>query len=311
MDTVAPTVSITAPTNGSFANNNEPTLTATAADNNGGSGLESVVFQYSSNGGTTWVNASLPETAGPYSFTFGTALGDGTYKARAIAVDKADNSTTSAVVSFTVDTVAPTVAMTGPANNTITNNNVVTLSATAADNNGGSGLASVQFQYSNNGGTSWQYAGSAQSNGPFSFTFSSGLADGTYEARAIASDKAGNSTTSAVISFTVDTTAPTVAITSPTNGSTLNNNAPTLTATAADTGGSGLASVQFQESSNGGTTWQNLAPRDERPLQLDEQQHPECGHLRGCAHCRGQGGQQHHVGRGFLHGERRRCRRWP
>ena len=52
-------------------------------------------FQYSSDGGTTWINAGAVETSGPFSFTFSTALADGPYEARAIATDNAGNSTTS------------------------------------------------------------------------------------------------------------------------------------------------------------------------------------------------------------------------
>ncbi len=247
---------MTAPANGTDTNNNKPTLAATAADNTGGSGLATVQFEYSSNGGTIWNDAGSALTAAPFSFTFTTALADGAYEARAIATDNASNSTTSPAVSFTIDTVAPTVAMTAPANGTDTNNNEPTLTATAAENTGGSGLATVQFEISSNGGTTWNDAGSALTAAPFSFTFTTALADGAYEARAIATDNASNSTTSPAVSFTIDTVAPTVAMTAPANGTDTNNNEPTLTATAADnTGGSGLASVQFEISSNGGTTW--------------------------------------------------------
>ena len=126
---------------------------------------------------------------------------------------------------FEVDRVVPTVTMTAPANNSFSTNNTPTLSATAADpisaslfgttegggtGDGtvfeldlpGTGLANVQFQFSSDGGITWSNAGPAQTSGPFSFTFSSPLANGTYEARAIATDNGGNSATAAV-TFTV------------------------------------------------------------------------------------------------------------
>ena len=102
---------------------------------------------------------------------------------------------------FDLDTVAPTVTMTAPANNSTTNN-LPTLSASAADNPGGVGLAGVQFQYSTNGGTTWNNAGPALTD-PFSFTVQNPLANGTYEARAMATDNAGNTATSAAVTFTV------------------------------------------------------------------------------------------------------------
>jgi fibronectin-binding autotransporter adhesin len=212
---VAPTVAMTAPANDAITNNNEPTLSATASEVAAGSGLASVQFEYSSNGGTSWTDAGAAETSGPFSFTFATLLADDIYEARAIATDKAGNSTTSTAVSFTIDTVAPTVAMTAPVNGAFTNKNEPTLSATASDNTGGSGLASVQFEYSSNGGTSWTDAGAAETSGPFSFTFATPLADGTYEARAVATDKAGNSATSSPVSFTINTVAPTPTPTPP------------------------------------------------------------------------------------------------
>ena len=258
VDTVAPTVTMTVPTNGSFTNN--PTLTATAADNLGGSGLASVQFKYSSNGGSTWQNAGPAQTGGPFSFNLSSlGVSDGTYEAQAIATDNAGNTTTSAAVTFTLDTVAPTVSMTGPSNNSFTANNEPTLTATAADNTGGSGLASVQLQYISTSGGTWTNAGPVQTSGPFSFTFSSPLTSGGYDARAIATDNAGNTATSSAIFFTVDQVAPTVTMTGPTNNGYTNN--PTLTASATDNpGGSGLASVQLEYSSNGGSSWQNAGP---------------------------------------------------
>ena len=112
-------------------------------------------------------------------------------------------SATSPADKFTYF-VAPTITMTAPANGTGTSNNQPTLSATAADGTGGSGLATVQFEYSSNGGATWSDAGSAETSAPFSFTFANALPNGTYDARAIATDNAGHSATSSPVSFNVD-----------------------------------------------------------------------------------------------------------
>ncbi len=207
--TFAPIVAMTAPESGIDTNINNPTLAVTASEEAGGSGLATVQFEYSSNGGTTWNDAGAAETSGPFGFTFTTALADGTYEARAVATDNAGNSTTSSPVSFTIDTVAPTVVMTAPESGSHTDNNKPTLSAMASDNTGGSGLATVQFEYSGNGGTTWNNAGAAETSGPFSFTFTTALADGTYLARAVGTDNAGNTTNSSAVSFTTDTVPPT------------------------------------------------------------------------------------------------------
>ena len=55
-----------------------------------------------------------------------------------------------------------------------------------------------------NGGATWSDAGAAETSGPFSFTFASALPNGNYEARAIATDNAGHSTTSSPVSFSVE-----------------------------------------------------------------------------------------------------------
>jgi len=49
------------------------------------------------------------KASGPFSFTFTTALADGTYEACAITIDNANNSPTSSPVSFTIDTVSLTI----------------------------------------------------------------------------------------------------------------------------------------------------------------------------------------------------------
>ena len=72
------------------------------------------------------------------------------------------------------------VAMTAPANLSVSNNNEPTLSATVAG-----GLSSLQFQYSSNGGATWTNAGSAETVAPFSYSFTTALADGAYEAEAV------------------------------------------------------------------------------------------------------------------------------
>ena len=255
IDTVDPTIAMTAPTASSATNHAKPMLAGNASDNTGGSGLANLQFQYSANGGSTWNNAGAAQTTAPFGYTFTTALADGGYQARAVATDNAGNSATSPAVAFTIDTVAPTVAMTAPVNGTTTATNEPTLSATASDNTGGSGLANLQFQYSTNGGTTWNNAGTALTTAPFSFTFATPLAAGAYSARAIATDKAGNSANSPAVSFSVSNASLNVGITAP-SGPT-NNNKPTLSATASETGGTGIASVQFEYSTNGGTTWNN------------------------------------------------------
>ena len=84
----APVVTLTAPLNNSFINNNMPTLTATASETGGS--IATLQFQYSTNG-TSWTDAGTAETAAPFSYTFPSPLPDGTYDFRAVATDTTGN----------------------------------------------------------------------------------------------------------------------------------------------------------------------------------------------------------------------------
>src|SRR5581483_3232506 len=85
--------------------------------------------------------------------------------------------------------------------------------------NAGSGTL-VQTLSATRSGTSW------------SVTPSTGLADGQYSAQAAQSDGAGNTGTSGVNKFVVDTAAPSVTITAPANGSGVNATKPGFSGTA-------------------------------------------------------------------------------
>ena len=74
----------------------------------------------------------------------------------------------------------------------ITNDNTFDLNLT------GAGTGPTEYQISSNGGADWTATSASQS----------GLADGSYQFRAITSDAVGNSSTTAPISVTIDTTAP-------------------------------------------------------------------------------------------------------
>ncbi len=157
IDTVPPTVQLAAPgsSDGSIQNK-RPMLTATAADNSGGSGLAAVQFQYSADGGSTWLNVGAAQTAVPFRFTFGSPLADRSYLARALASDNAGNSTTSAAVSFIVDTVAPTSSVSVlPA---LEQTAGFLVSWSGQDGVGGSGIGSFDVYVSDNGAsfTLWQ-----------------------------------------------------------------------------------------------------------------------------------------------------------
>src|SRR5205085_136244 len=137
------------------------------------------------------------------------AAADGAHALTAVARDGAGNTTTSAGVTVTVDKTAPTAAITAPAGGTFVKG-TVTVSANASDN---TGVLGVRFLVD---GTQ---IGAEATSAPYPVAWlPTGAADGAHALTAVARDAAGNTTTSAAVSVTVDKTAPTAAITAPAAG---------------------------------------------------------------------------------------------
>ena len=136
----APTVSVTAPSNGSSGTVNTPiTVTANAADSDGN--VASVQFF----DGSTAIGAA--DTSAPYSVSWAPST-TGTHTLTARATDNCGTSTTSAAVTVTIntagpDTQPPTVAFTAPASLADDLTGSLQITATAADN---VGVANVEFQ---------------------------------------------------------------------------------------------------------------------------------------------------------------------
>jgi hypothetical protein len=177
------------------------TLSGTAAD--AGSGIASWAAQYRLSGGSTWTNA-CSDTTSSYSCSFATAgVADGVYDLRALATDQAGNTLGSTVrTSIRIDNVAPTVALTDPGSPL---SGTVTLNATASD---GGGIASVTIQRAPTGTSTWTTI-CTDSTSSYSCTWdTTTVAQGGYDLRARATDNAGRTTTSAIVSNRVVDYAP-------------------------------------------------------------------------------------------------------
>jgi len=163
------------------------------------------------------------------------------YHFRARSTDANNNSAVSGDMTFATagDTVAPTVSITSPAANA-TLSGTVNVAVTASDN---VGVASVQLKIDN------ANSGAAVTAAPFVISVNTTLlSNANHILTAVATDAAGNSTTSAQVAVKVsnttpDTTPPTVSLTAPANGATVSSTI-SITATASDN--VGVASVQFQ-----------------------------------------------------------------
>lgn len=183
---VAPTVALTAPVDGSTANlPGTIALTATAADTDGS--VARVEFY---DGGT-----KLGEDAtAPYAFSWTTAT-PGVHALSATAIDNDGRATLSNIVNLTVASstnLLPSVALTAPANGASLTGSI-TLTATASDADGT--VSKVEF-----------FQGTTKLGedltSPYSFTWT-GAAPGPYALTAVATDNASGVSTSATVNITV------------------------------------------------------------------------------------------------------------
>ncbi len=202
-DTTAPTVSISSPAPNATLSGTV-SVTATASDNVGVAGV-----QFKADGN----NIGAEDASSPYSASLNTAtLSNGNHTLTAIARDAAGNTTTSTGVTVNVsntapDTTAPAVSITAPAPGS-TVSGTISVSATASDN---VGVAGVQFRLDGNN------LGAEDTSSPYSISWNTTAAsNGSHSLTAVARDAAGNRTTSAAVTVTVnntptaDTTAPSV-----------------------------------------------------------------------------------------------------
>jgi hypothetical protein len=184
-----PTITLTGPANNSTFNA-PANINITANANDADGSITKVEFF----NGTTLLGS---DTSTPYAFTWNNAAA-GTYNITAKASDNKGAVTTSTmatvIVKSSLDTQAPTVSISSPANNITANAPAnITITANASDN---TGITKVEF-----------YQGSTllttDSSSPYSFAWAS-VAAGKYSITAKAYDAAGNMTTSASVNVTVN-----------------------------------------------------------------------------------------------------------
>jgi hypothetical protein len=180
-----------------------------------------VTFQATATGG-----------AATMAFTSGTALASSTTN-----TDILGSLAATAGGTYTVDTAAPTVSVTSPANNaTLALGTTPTITATATDAE--SSVTKVEF-----------YVDGALVNtdttSPYSFTLATAPTAGAHTMQAKGYDTFNNIGTSSLVNVTVtDQTAPTAAITAPTSGSFVTGASVAVSATASDN--VGVVGVQFK-----------------------------------------------------------------
>lgn len=203
----APTIAITSPTAGQYFGTATPQFQFTVVDEANGSGVSITTLKITLDG-TTYTNTSngvaVTAITNGYSVTFTptNALSDGTHKFKVSVSDNDGNTGTSSEISFSTDTIAPTLNVTNPATNgTYTSESTLTVTGTASDSTSGTPTVTVKV---NNG--------SAQNvtvtNGTFSKSVT--LTNGSNTIVVTATDKAGKVTT-ITRTIILDTSSPVVA----------------------------------------------------------------------------------------------------
>ena len=199
--------------------------------------------------GTAVLNANGTVTFTPYANYSGPA--SFSYRAKDAAGVASANSATVSVTVTPVDD-APTVTVSAPTGNL---SGVVSLSADAADD---VGVVGVQFLLNGNP------IGAEDTTAPYGVSWNTAtVANGTHIVTARARDAAGNATTSAAVNVVVangvpDTTAPTVSLTGPADGSTVSG-IVNLTAAASDNVGVGRVQFFWGRPSGDGVNLELLA----------------------------------------------------
>lgn len=199
---VAPVITILSPTSGAFVTNSKQPVVFTITDESGGSGvnLNSVVVKLD---GTAVSASTLTHTAitNGYSFTYtpASALGDGSHTVSADASDNDGNAATQKSTTFKVDTVAPTLNISAPAEGLITSAYSLVVKGTTNDTTSSPVSIAIKLNGTDQG------AVTVGSNGSFSKTIV--LADGTNTIVITATDAAGK-TTSVTRTVKLDTSVP-------------------------------------------------------------------------------------------------------
>ncbi|GAA3536352.1 hypothetical protein AFL01nite_08800 [Aeromicrobium flavum] len=207
-----------------------------------------VRLQYRVNGSTNaWTNA-CSGLVSPYTCSWNTGTMAGDYELRAQLVAGTSVYGSEVVPDVTVDNVAPSVTMTDPGSPL---SGTRTFAAAATDAH--SGVATVAIQAQLAGGT-WKTICSLVEEPWSCRVATTDLVNGTYAFRAIATDEAGNTTTSTTVANrVVDNTISSVSLNDP--GVLLHRTA-TLTAEASST--AGVTSVRIQSAPSGGSTWTDV-----------------------------------------------------
>lgn len=223
-ETVAPVIAILSPTSGAYVTNARQPVIFTVTDETGGSGVNLSTLSVTLDGAAV-SSSALSSTAitNGYSVTYTpvSALADGAHTVVVNISDNDGNAAAEQSTTFTVDTVAPTIDITSPADGLVTAS--ASLNVTGTTNDATSSPVTVKITLN---GTD-QGAVTVDSGGSFSKTVT--LSEGSNTIVVTVTDAAGQ-TNSVTRTVELDTSVPEI-------------RSATITPNPADTGASVIIRV--------------------------------------------------------------------
>jgi len=220
-ESVKPTITPVSPTTGSTLTNNQPEISWNVTDDDSGVDVSTIKIKIDS--GTATAAQSTTAITGGYlaKFTPTAALADGSHTITFTASDNDGNAADAVSITIKIDTVAPTLNVTSPVDNSITNNATCTVAGTTNDETSSPVTLTVN-------GTPTTVA----ADGTFSTTVT--LSEGSNTITIVATDGAGKTTT-VTRTVTLDTTAPTISAVTITPNPVSTSQTYTISVTVADT----------------------------------------------------------------------------
>ena len=188
--TVAPVITITSPTNGARVTNNKQPVVFTITDEQNGSGINLSTLAVTLNGSAVSGSEVVTQAiTNGYQCTYtpASALSNGSNTVTVNVSDNDGNAATQKTVTFTVDTVAPSLNVTSPADDLLTNNPSLVVSGTTNDATSSPVTVTISLNGADQGTVN------VGADGAFSKTVT--LTEGSNTIVIKATDSAGNSTT--------------------------------------------------------------------------------------------------------------------
>ncbi len=130
---VAPVITVVYPTEGAFLTNNQPSFQWSISDDDSGVDESSIKINIDGSDITEGITKDTSENTCTCEYTHTEALSDGEHTVIFSAADHDGNIAAQKTVKFKVDTVAPTLTVSTPSDNLVTNEEEITVSGTTSD----------------------------------------------------------------------------------------------------------------------------------------------------------------------------------